>query len=396
MIFTGHRHLMLYWLAGLAIGLSSCETESPELKKRAREEGMANAYAQAQAGRGEEPTRPKYAVHPTPDPSAPFGVYIPKDLHDAFIELERMMDPQFLAEFQSGTEAKLVKYHFGLGLWTRNNWALWKGSRLTSYFANLGIHHPDDMSSIIMVSFHRHLNGKPIKLDEQVRYYQAYWNSPEVKKMIKDEEESRLKAIREEEKRAKATPEELLILAAKGREIKIVTQLLDQGVNPNANNPDGMSVLAYMAGWGEADTVRMLIDKGANVNATSAGGRTSLMVAAYSGQVSVVRALLDRGADVNAKSLDGRTALMFAAQDGDVEIVRSLMDRRADVHARATDGWTALMFAASYGNADALQELLRKSDVNAETPEGMTALKAAAAAGHRKETELLKQAGAKR
>ena len=80
------------------------------------------------------------------------------------------------------------------------------------------------MSGIILTSFHRHLNGKPIKLDKQVHYYQAYWNSPEVKKMIKDEEESRLKAIRDEEKRAKATPEELLILAAKGREIKIVTR----------------------------------------------------------------------------------------------------------------------------------------------------------------------------
>lgn len=396
MIYTGHRHLMLYWLAWLAIGLTSCGTESPEVQNKAREEGIVGATVQVHAGREKEPTPSKYTVHPTPDQSAPFGVYIPKDLHDAFIELERMTDPRFLAEFQSGTDAELDKYHHGMGMWIRNNWALWKGSRLTDYFVRLGIHHPDDMSGIILTSFHRHLNGKPIKLDEQVRYYQAFWNSPEVKKMMKDEEESRLKAIRDEEKRAKATPEELLILAAKGREIKIVTQLLDQGVNPNAVNPDGMSVLAYMAGWGEADTVQMLLDKGASVNAPSAGGRTALMAAAYSGQVSVVQALLDRGADVNAKSLDGRTALMFAAQDGDVEIVRSLMDQRADVHARATDGWTALMFAASYGNADALQELLRKSDVNAETPEGMTALKAAVAAGHRKETELLKQAGAKR
>ena len=57
----------------------------------------------------------------------------------------------------------------------RNNWALWKGSELSRWFNEKGIHHPDDMSGIIFDSFWRHLNNQPLKLEEQIKYYQDYW-----------------------------------------------------------------------------------------------------------------------------------------------------------------------------------------------------------------------------
>lgn len=369
MSLAWQRPVFFVAVLGLTIGLSGCEAVSPETK---------------------------YAIHATADQSAPFGVYIPKDLDDAFLELQKMLHPSFLGEFRSGTEQDLAQYHFGLGMWIRNNWGLWKGSRLSDYFARMDIRHPDDMSSIIMTSFHRHLNGTPIKLDEQVGFYQAYWNSPAVKKVIQDAEDARLKKEAEQDKRAKATPEELLVIAAQGRELPLIQRLLDQGVSPNTANADGMSVLAYMAGWGEAETVRVLLKKGADVNAVSSSGRTALMTAAFSGQTAAVQVLLDQGAVVNLKSRDGRTALMFAAQEGDATIVEALIDHQADVRARAADGWTALMFAAGYGNGEALQRLLVHSDVDAETPEGMTALKAAVAAGHTKEAALLRHAGARK
>jgi hypothetical protein len=67
--------------------------------------------------------------------------------------------------------------HFGAGLSMRNGWKLWKGKNsLARYFHSIGIFHPDDMSSIILTSFHRRLNGKNIELASQVRYYQDYWN----------------------------------------------------------------------------------------------------------------------------------------------------------------------------------------------------------------------------
>jgi len=67
------------------------------------------------------------------------------------------------------------KYHFGFGMWMRNNWGLWKGSRLSKYFNSIGVYHPDDMTGIIFDSYHRQLAGHEIKLNEQVKYYQEYW-----------------------------------------------------------------------------------------------------------------------------------------------------------------------------------------------------------------------------
>ena len=52
------------------------------------------------------------------------------------------------------------------------------GERKTSlvkYFNELGIYHPDDISSIILTSFHRKLNNKSIDLAKQVESYKKYW-----------------------------------------------------------------------------------------------------------------------------------------------------------------------------------------------------------------------------
>ena len=122
-----------------------------------------------------EPSGPKYKVNPTPDPNQSGGIYIPKDLDDSFAELKKMLHPDFVKEFKVGTEDDTAMHHFGLGIWMRNNWGLWGGSRLAKWFNAQGIKHADDMSGIILDSFWRHLNNKPIKLDKQVKYYQDYW-----------------------------------------------------------------------------------------------------------------------------------------------------------------------------------------------------------------------------
>jgi hypothetical protein len=57
----------------------------------------------------------------------------------------------------------------------RNNWGLWRGSRLSKYFNSLGIFHPDDMSGIILTGYCRQLNGLDIRLSDQIKQYQKYW-----------------------------------------------------------------------------------------------------------------------------------------------------------------------------------------------------------------------------
>jgi hypothetical protein len=112
----------------------------------------------------------KSKITPTPDPNAPFKVYIPKDLEDAFLELEKMLSPALLNEIRLKSEKDMIEYHHGFGTWLRNNWGLWAGSRLAQYFRQLGISHPDDMSGVILTSFWRHLHAQPIRQSSKRPY----------------------------------------------------------------------------------------------------------------------------------------------------------------------------------------------------------------------------------
>ncbi len=89
------------------------------------------------------------------------GVYIPKDLGECFIELDKLLKEVDKTEMQSlSNRDDMIRYHHGLGTWIRNNWGLWGGSRLQKYFTDKGIMHPDDMSSVVLSHYHDWLNGK--------------------------------------------------------------------------------------------------------------------------------------------------------------------------------------------------------------------------------------------
>ncbi|MEW5764072.1 MAG: DUF6794 domain-containing protein [Bacillota bacterium] len=118
-----------------------------------------------------------YWLSPTCDAESPTEVYIPRDLSDAFAELDRMLTKEFRDYYANSPMEDTIKYHFGLGMWLRNNWGLWTGERLAEFFAGIGIYHPDDMSGIILDSYWRYLNGSDICLQDQVEFYQEYWRS---------------------------------------------------------------------------------------------------------------------------------------------------------------------------------------------------------------------------
>lgn len=89
------------------------------------------------------------------------GKYIPKDLGDCLVELDKILseiDRKEISEMKSRDEMSL--YHFGLGMWLRNNWGLWGGSRLQKYFDDRGIGHPDNMSGIILDHYYDWVHGK--------------------------------------------------------------------------------------------------------------------------------------------------------------------------------------------------------------------------------------------
>jgi len=105
-------------------------------------------------------------------------VKIPTSLSECFEELDKILEDSEDAEWFKDTVEKtmLAQSHHGLGRWIRNNWELWvEESDLHQYFVKLGLHHPDDMSGVILTSYHRHINKKELGLDEQIKHYIKFW-----------------------------------------------------------------------------------------------------------------------------------------------------------------------------------------------------------------------------
>lgn len=102
--------------------------------------------------------------------------YEPVNLEEAVTQLKIIHHDTVKQKIiEMSEEDFLASAHFGLGMWIRNNWGLWKGKELAKFFESIGIYHPDDMSGIILTSYYRELHGQDWNLDKQVKYYQDYW-----------------------------------------------------------------------------------------------------------------------------------------------------------------------------------------------------------------------------
>jgi len=92
------------------------------------------------------------------------GKYIPKNLDDAIITLNNLVDTQAANRYSSLPEEEAwKKLYFSFGSWIRANWSIVEGSRLTLALNELGVYHPDDMVQLIMRTYHRSLNHIPME-----------------------------------------------------------------------------------------------------------------------------------------------------------------------------------------------------------------------------------------
>lgn len=101
------------------------------------------------------------------------GVYIPKDLTDAFVALNELIDEASRAKFKAvSEETAATKLHFSFGRWMIRNWGFYEGSRLSHFIReNLGIYHPDDMARFIIITYHRSLNRQPLEVKELLKVF---------------------------------------------------------------------------------------------------------------------------------------------------------------------------------------------------------------------------------
>ncbi|PWK16935.1 DUF6794 domain-containing protein [Xanthomarina spongicola] len=126
------------------------------------------------------------------------GHYIPKDLDDAINSLNKIYSDSLKVEITKLAEKDYVygNYRFGIGLWMRNNWQLWGGSRLSKFFRDNKIGHPESMSVVILESYYRFLKNEDIRFDEQIKEY-VEWEE----KAKADELERERKELKEKKKK---------------------------------------------------------------------------------------------------------------------------------------------------------------------------------------------------
>lgn len=116
--------------------------------------------------------------------------------------------------------------------------------------------------------------------------------------------------------------------------------------------------LMQAAEKGNTEAVKVLIEEKVDVNATDKNGMTALMWAAAKGHLATAELLITKGADINVSDNDGSTPLRYAAANDRTEIAKILIEKGVDMNAKDNKGVTPLKRAVEKGHS-AMVELLR-------------------------------------
>ena len=125
------------------------------------------------------------------------NVYIPKNLDDAMLQLDKIISPESQAKVKAIPEDSVcMALHGRLGQWMILNWGFYGGSRLSHYLKSAGVTHPDDMADFLILAYFRKLNGKPVNIKELATGFRQ-------KRKQKFEQEKKKGKVIKEEKRKK-------------------------------------------------------------------------------------------------------------------------------------------------------------------------------------------------
>lgn len=194
--------------------------------------------------------------------------------------------------------------------------------------------------------------------------------------------------------------------------LEILNLFLAHGVNPNARNRKGQTLLIQAAETGNRAVIEALLATGAEIDAQDNAGNTALMSARaeeYQQLSQLYRLLLDRGAKIDARDRNGATRLIQTARGIlPAKAMKILLENGADPNLRDHQGNTAMIHLAwwtqydlIYGgmeedHAAAVKVLAdRGADVNVRGSGGITALMRAAGWSHPPTLQALLACGAK-
>ncbi|XP_050356935.1 ankyrin-2-like isoform X3 [Nymphalis io] len=146
--------------------------------------------------------------------------------------------------------------------------------------------------------------------------------------------------------------------AARAGQIEKIISLLEQGVDINVSNANGLNAIHLASKDGHVEVVRELLERGAAIDAATKKGNTALHIASLAGQEAVVKLLVQNAAQVNIQSQNGFTPLYMAAQENHDGVVRFLLSNGANQSLATEDGFTPLAVAMQQGHEKVVAVLL--------------------------------------
>jgi ankyrin repeat protein len=140
-------------------------------------------------------------------------------------------------------------------------------------------------------------------------------------------------------------------------DVAAVREVLDAGVDPNADLPGEGTPMIHAARLGCPAVLRVLAGRGADVSAPAGGLRhTPLFAAVAARQLACIATLIELGCDVDA-GMAGCSPLWRAADQGDDEVVRLLLDAGADPYSLDARYQTLLAWTAKRGHLSTMEVL---------------------------------------
>lgn len=170
------------------------------------------------------------------------------------------------------------------------------------------------------------------------------------------------------------TPSMLLLQKRANSVFKL---MLQKGINVNATDNDGNTLLFYALRYNLFDTANDLIEKGASVNIQNNNGITPLMIAACASDIAPIKAILNKEVNIDFQDLYYKnTALDLAISRYNEEIAKILLDAGASCSLSDIEGCTALMLCASKGCKLTMEYIIKKNPncINMRDIHGRTAL----------------------